>query len=1155
MEVFIVVISVVLSAVVSILVRSLDKKGDPLAKIRNYADKRQSMFDEYFKSKNKEIQLGLTDLKEHQFRAVGAVDAFKKQISTFEAQTKTLSDKINAVNKIESKIDHYDKVLGELIEMTAAVEQNLQKIKNEANIIDKFNARISAQDKQVGVIEKKVEQIVKQFSSQNKEQIKELGENLLAQFQARADKIDETTKVALNQNKEVMVKINSEIKNAFDEAAKRAKNIQDTAFANLTENYNTQINSVTGRIMDDINSRTSEIAHSAKVKIEELNKVVEASFDETNRQTRVLEQQTRGNSDRLEAVQNAIEKQAEQLASRYDSIFENAISKAQNQENAAYEKYNKISTVNLDKYKNSFQNKVNEMQSFLAKMVGDVQNSTEILHTNMEQSFNGIRSDYSAAEAAAQETAARIEEQSKQSSVKLAELSNTLQEQLKHFDSVLATAMKGISEDYESKQNKFLAGLDKQLSVYKKDIEYKFKRLETAGSDADKLEENLRKFMDAAQKRVISDFDKFGENQAKKQKEFLDSLNRNSQEIQTQLNEVEQNLEELKEKAYGNVSAKLQDFVEEFNNDLARRENSINEELSAWKNNFDSKINQFTNDYEESRREIELNYSEELNRKISEYASRSLASKDQIEQQMEETKSTVREELDNINQNLKSFIEQYKVELQNTTATADTLLKRETDEFNIRVKDSLLKCEQDLGQQISDFKQAMIDKQESSTSVIDSSISEFNTWKRRISDQFEEKSGYFNEQLESLKQKNDIDFKDLSAQTKELGDALKMEIQDLADKARNTISEFDEDSIQMRNTLESSFETLKKDTDKYILGVLKDTDKDMLAYKKDFKSITSKFNDESNDIQIRFDEINKTIAKFVKDSEIFEKAENHKKQLTESLTELKQSLSQVKDWQDEVKDLEARVKNLDKMNADVTQKISLYNNERGRVDRLEQDYTRIIQLSSKAGQTLDNIIQANDTLQDVEMKVRDFQENLADISNKFERIEKKEVVIDKVSDSVDKAFENLKALEQRLTECKRETNSLPKEILQVQKDVDSLLKNSGKISNAIEKLDSLQHILDDTDEHINSIKNSRDGILTIEASLKALAKETDKKIDIVKAISEPEAKKKTNVSKVVGKSEKDMVIDLKRRGWKDETIANKLGLSISEVRLILEMER
>ena len=550
-----------------------------------------------------------------------------------------------------------------------------------------------------------------------------------------------------------------------------------------------------------------------------------------------------------------------------------------------------------------------------------------------------------------------------------------------------------------------------------------------------------------------------------------------------------------------------------------------------------------------------MNYTEELNRKISEFASRSLASKDQIEQQMEETKSTVREELDNINQNLKSFIEQYKVELQNTTATADTLLKRETDEFNIRVKDSLLKCEQDLDQQISDFKQSMIDKQESSTSVIDSSISEFNTWKRRISDQFEEKSGYFNEQLESLKQKNDIDFKDLSAQTKELGDALKMEIQDLADKARNTISEFDEDSIQMRNTLESSFETLKKDTDKYILGVLKDTDKDMLAYKKDFKSITSKFNDESNDIQIRFDEINKTIAKFVKDSEIFEKAENHKKQLTESLTELKQSLSQVKDWQDEVKDLEARVKNLDKMNADVTQKISLYNNERGRVDRLEQDYTRIIQLSSKAGQTLDNIIQANDTLQDVEMKVRDFQENLADISNKFERIEKKEVVIDKVSDSVDKAFENLKALEQRLTECKRETNSLPKEILQVQKDVDSLLKNSGKISNAIDKLDSLQHILDDTDEHINSIKNSRDGILTIEANLKALAKETDKKIDIVKAISEPEAKKKTNVSKTIGKSEKDMVIDLKRRGWKDETIANKLGLSISEVRLILEMER
>jgi hypothetical protein len=80
--------------------------------------------------------------------------------------------------------------------------------------------------------------------------------------------------------------------------------------------------------------------------------------------------------------------------------------------------------------------------------------------------------------------------------------------------------MQDVAADYESRQSKFLTGLDKQLDIYKKEMEYRFKKLSTSGEDVDKLETTLRNLLEKSQKKVVGHFDKFSGDMTKKQADF-----------------------------------------------------------------------------------------------------------------------------------------------------------------------------------------------------------------------------------------------------------------------------------------------------------------------------------------------------------------------------------------------------------------------------------------------------------------------------------------------------------------------------------------------------------------------------------------------------------------------------------------------------------
>ena len=157
------------------------------------------------------------------------------------------------------------------------------------------------------------------------------------------------------------------------------------------------------------------------------------------------------------------------------------------------------------------------------------------------------------------------------------------------------------------------------------------------------------------------------------------------------------------------------------------------------------------------------------------------------------------------------------------------------------------------------------------------------------------------------------------------------------------------------------------------------------------------------------------------------------------------------------------------------------------------------------------------------------------------------------------SFAQLKELEQRLTNANRQIQSLPAEIKDVQANVDTLLKNTKHLDAAVDKLDSLNAMVQDAEERINKIQSDRDGLARAEARIADLSKNIDGKLNALKAISETSGKAKStsssrsSSSKTLSPRKRDSIHALKQQGWKNEEIAANLGITLSEVELVLEL--
>ena len=151
----------VIASVTLILVfRSMDKDNRSIEGAKRFIDGAKGDFDKYFEENSQKLQNVETELETKQSLAIAAIKRLESIQEETNAKVTLFQEKLDAVATMEKQIARYDEVLKDLVDMTANVEENLQRLQTESRFLDKTSKKITAQKSLLDSIENKIPNII-----------------------------------------------------------------------------------------------------------------------------------------------------------------------------------------------------------------------------------------------------------------------------------------------------------------------------------------------------------------------------------------------------------------------------------------------------------------------------------------------------------------------------------------------------------------------------------------------------------------------------------------------------------------------------------------------------------------------------------------------------------------------------------------------------------------------------------------------------------------------------------------------------------------------------------------------------------------------------------------------------------------------------------
>ena len=656
-------IATAISVSVVFLFRTLDRDNNSMEKITRYAKKLMGDFDEYFKKQKEQLNVVSADLQTQQTMASAAVKRLAQQTDEFKRASAGFDEQFAAVDTIGRQLESYNGVLNELMDMTTRVEENLEHIRKESNIIDDLSSAIATQKKTVDAIEKKIPQINEKFIERNNESLKTISTELLNQYQARAESIDRSTAAAAERSEKTLAKLEGDIRRVYDEAAQKAARLDDAAFKRLAE----QMQGRNGRLAEELDARAKELEMQMQAKIAELSnhlrnetEAVKKQFGDTlvqaKNMAKELNAEVNGNGKILETLRASLETKINEVQARYNQLYENAIADVDAKETAAYTKFQKISSDHVLGYKNMVEEEIKTMQNTVDATISGIDE-------DIKQKIGAVRDDVNAKVAGLQGSLQAAE----QAKTDLEAFQKQADEQIAAVNTKLAQLTERLSTVYDTKQTELLSLVDSQLDGYRKNLEYRFGRLEKIEADVGSLEDTLKQTLEQTRGRVMGEFMAFTTAQTQKNADFERIVNANRDDITKQIAQLESQLNDMQTSANDDMSAKLKAFEERFSADLQQRGARIDGDLSAWKQTHDAKLTSLADEFENARREIETKQTDNLKTAFADYEAQVQAKVAELTERLRTETEAVKNQFNEtlaMSAELKAFEERFNADLQ-----------------------------------------------------------------------------------------------------------------------------------------------------------------------------------------------------------------------------------------------------------------------------------------------------------------------------------------------------------------------------------------------------------------------------------------------------------------------------------------------------------
>lgn len=1167
-------ITLLVVVVILIIYRQLDKNNRSLEKVKRYADKVKADLDTFVDGKTVELKNFVVELDVHQKTGKEIL----KRITTAE---ESLKAKAQDIDQMYKRISQYDKALADLVSMTSHVEENLKRLQQESEFVDTVGKRIKESALRIEQIEKQIPQIKEEFGKQNAKDLKILSGEILKHTKTLVQSIEEEVHASegrVNSFKEYLNGLESRRDDLERQTMANIQNVFDGYIRNA-EAEGEKIKSRLEIAMEGVLSRTQEEGNAIAAKIEEKENELK---DELKTTEELIVEKLIDFKDRANAVEQEYQQNLRDIAERGRQLEDEVFVKLKEHIEGRARDIGKEMTNTLDATKRGF----DEARKELSTIFGDTRSEVAVFRTEVKKMLDDGTSDYKNRYAQFVRQYEEFERTIKGRLASLETAINTTESEYterlssvekdgKSLADVVTKRLQETLQEFENGINGRFSEVEEKLSEYEGDVAYRFTKLEEVAGDISTLEKNLKLSMERTTAGIEQDFTAFEKQLEARRNEERQKAEESLASLHRAMDDIDKGLQELKARAYDNVSAKLQVFEDDFFKDLTQRTSGMQERFEEWKAEIEKRIDEMGTEYKTVREQVEKTYNDELQQKLQDIQGKTFKQYAKFDDQVTGFQDTINERINLSVTSLKSFEESVKKDVEDAKLASRAFFEKEFKDHTTEVSNQMKKHERDIDSNLKVLSDAIEEKRKELLSVVELAQSDVTVWQTKVLQQMKETEGELSDQMLSLKKESADSIESIRSDFEVQKNDLILATQDERDRLKKELKDISEGVValeaDLRKKTESAMEDFGRMYDDFMQESLRksremqaEVDQKLKEFKTGVqdirekadslqKKLYGKIEENYNTLSVNLQEIDKKVKNFIAQTKIFDRADTLKLSLQENIEDLKAEIVRVDALTKETKETEKKFLTLKKTSDDVQAKLNRFFAEKRRIDEMEADFKKLISISQAIDVKLSQINTSNDTLQAIQARIRALEEIEKDVSQKFDRLEKKNSILESTTEGVDRNFQLLTELEDGLKKMSETFAPIPDQLDKALDKISIIQKSKKQVDLAVKQIESMDSLLKEIEDRTAKMQKAREWLARTETRLEEISNQAQEQVKLLGSIMKEGAKAGKEDKGAPSMGARDVVIRLAHQGWSVQEIARTTKLSRGEVELILEL--
>ncbi|HAK44894.1 MAG TPA: hypothetical protein DCO79_03090 [Spirochaeta sp.] len=1106
------IITILIVLIVLALYRQLDRNNRSLDKVRRYSAKVTSDIEAFVDQKTQDMKNLAIEIDVHQQTGKEVL----KRITSIE---EGFSNKASEVDAINVRINEYDKAINELVGMTGKVDENLKRLHQESEFVDKVGKRLKDAQSRMTQIEKSIPQLNEDFAVKNENEFEKLRIEMFSEVERQAAVVLDGIALGSERVDEFTEQISS-LEQRRDDAAEQAvrdisarvdASIEDAneKIRELNEDFKVSLDSLLassdGKRLE-LSKQLDNSENSFRGHVEEIGEILNnklVSFkDSINGLEETYQQNLKGSAEKARLLEDDV------FASLKTYIEERSRD-TRKQINNVFEELKKSSLSYRTEIDNSFGESQSEITVWRTTLSKDLDDGTADINSRLEKVEAGFQEQLATLKPKTERLLAEIEEESKTL------VEGTKGEVFRRVENMISTV-----NEKESR-----------LAEFEENLAYKLTRIEEITADIDLLEDNLKQMVDKAVDEVNSGFETVSDDMNGRWQQSNDSLQRDISSTRDTMTEVEGELDSLKSRAYDNVSEQLKVFEDSFFDDLREKRGQMEQQLIEWKQSVDNRLEEISAESAAERENLENSFNEDLNMKITGLTDKTSGEFIRYEQQVDNHEQIVRERLDGIDLSIESMRAQLNSDLAAANAETGNFLQAELSKSRASFDSDITRFMRDSESALREADKLAKVNREKIKQQVDAQNSEIELWQARLQQQLSDIENSITEQNSSMKS-------EASERITEVREQMSEQRKDFDDLSAEILRRSREIQLELDQQLRGFDEKAAEISEGFTLAN---------------KRMYEKIEEQSRELSFTLSEIENKQQGFITQTKIFERADSMKEALETGVSDLQMEITRVTAQASGIREAEKKFLAVKKMAEDASEKMNKFAGDRRKIDELDADFQRLMTISQSVEMKLSQVTSADDSLQLVQAKLMELDSLQEDIDGRYERLQKKEIIVESTIDGVDRSFKQLNELDHMISVVSDRSSPLGSRLDELTRRIDFLSKNKKQIDVAISNIETIDSTLIDLEERIERMQKAREWLAGTETRLEEVNKQAEEQVRLLGTLV------KGSESKVKGGGAppheiRDVVIKLARQGWTVEQIAKSTQRSRGEVELILELQ-